>query len=273
MWRTDHDIDADGDATMTARAFEGRTALITGAAKGIGRATAEQLSLAGARVGLLDCDREAVSALCADLKPKGPVLALVADVSVAAEVDRVVAACADTFGGIDILVNNAAVHFARAVDAYAPDEIDHIIGVNLKGALHTIRAALPALRRAKGNIISVSSMTGLVGQANGAVYVATKGALISLTKALALELGADGIRVNCVCPAGVDTPLMRAWAATMPDPEEVLRGQAAMHLTNRMATADEIAAAILFLASPAASFITGVALPVEGGATLGYRRC
>ena len=115
-------------------------------------------------------------------------------------------------------------------------------------------------------------MTGLVGQARGAVYVATKGALISLTKALALELAADGIRVNCVCPAGVDTPLMRDWAATLPDPAAVLRGQAAMHLTNRLASPEEIAAAILFLASPDASFITGVALPVEGGATLGYRR-
>jgi NAD(P)-dependent dehydrogenase (short-subunit alcohol dehydrogenase family) len=115
-------------------------------------------------------------------------------------------------------------------------------------------------------------MTGLVGQSHSAVYVATKGAVISMTKALALELGADGIRVNCICPAGVDTPLMRDWAATLPDPKEVLRGQAAMHVTNRMATADEIASAILSLASPAASFIAGVALPVEGGATLGYRR-
>ena len=115
-------------------------------------------------------------------------------------------------------------------------------------------------------------MTGLVGQTHGAVYVATKGALISLTKALALELASDGIRVNCVCPAGVDTPLMRYWAATLPDPAGVLRDQAAMHLTNRLASPEEIAAAILFLASPDASFITGVALPVEGGATLGYRR-
>jgi NAD(P)-dependent dehydrogenase (short-subunit alcohol dehydrogenase family) len=115
-------------------------------------------------------------------------------------------------------------------------------------------------------------MTGVVGQANGAVYAATKGALIGLTKALALELGPDGIRVNCFCPAGVDTALMRGWAATMPNPEEVLKAQAAMHLTNRMATPVEIAAAILFLASPDASFITGVVLPVEGGATLGYRR-
>ena len=102
--------------------------------------------------------------------------------------------------------------------------------------------------------------------------MATKGALISLTKALALELAGDGIRVNCVCPAGVDTPLMREWAATLPDADDALRSQAAMHLMNRMATPEEIAAAIVFLASPDAAFITGVALPIEGGATLGYRR-
>jgi NAD(P)-dependent dehydrogenase (short-subunit alcohol dehydrogenase family) len=258
---------------MTSRFFEGRTVFVTGAAKGIGRATAEQFAREGAHVGLVDRDRDALSAVCAELRQHGPIVALVADVAVAAEVDHAVNACVAAFGGIDILVNNAAVHFARAVDAYTAEEIDHLLGVNLKGALHAIRSALPALKRSKGVIVSVSSMTGLVGQANGAVYVATKGALISLTKALALELGPDGIRVNCVCPAGVDTPLMRGWAATMPDPEEVLKAQAEMHLTRRMATPEEIAATILFLASPAASFITGVALPVEGGATLGYRRC
>jgi NAD(P)-dependent dehydrogenase (short-subunit alcohol dehydrogenase family) len=258
---------------MTDERFQGRTVLVTGAAKGIGRATAEQFASAGARVALVDRDRETLTAVCDALGERGSVLALPADVSVAADLDRAAARCVEAFGGIDVLVNNAAVHFARAIDAYTAEEMDWILGVNLKGALHAVRAALPALRRAKGNIVSVSSMTGLVGQANGAVYVASKGALISLTRALALELGADGIRVNCVCPAGVDTPLMRGWAATMENPEEVLKGQAAMHLTNRMATPDEIAAAILFLASPSASFITGIALPVEGGATLGYRRC
>jgi NAD(P)-dependent dehydrogenase (short-subunit alcohol dehydrogenase family) len=258
---------------MTDQQFAGRTVLVTGAAKGIGRATVEQFARAGARVALVDRDERSLAVACDELGLKDQVLAVPADVADAGAVERAVADCLSAFGGLDILVNNAAVHFARAIDEYTIEEIDWILSVNLKGALHAVRSALPALRQSRGVIVSVSSMTGLVGQANGAVYVASKGALISLTKALALELAADGIRVNCVCPAGVDTPLMRGWAATMPDPEEVLRGQAAMHLTNRMATPAEIAAVILFLASPAASFITGIALPVEGGATLGYRRC
>jgi NAD(P)-dependent dehydrogenase (short-subunit alcohol dehydrogenase family) len=257
---------------MTTETFANRTALVTGAARGIGRATAEQFLKAGARVALVDRDGEELEVLAAEHRHQASVLPVVADVASAVDVGRAVDSCIATFGGLDILVNNAAVHFARAVDEYTLEEIDLQLGVNLKGALFAVRASLPALRRARGAIVSVSSMTGLVGQSHGAVYAATKGALISMTKALALELGVDGIRVNCVCPAGVDTRLMRDWAKTMPDPEEVLRGQAAMHLTNRMASPDEIAAAILFLASPAASFITGVALPVEGGATLGYRR-
>lgn len=257
---------------MTGRPFNNRTVFVTGAARGIGRATAEQFLAAGANVALVDRDRSALDAALAECADAGRMLALAVDVSSADAVASAVEKTVATFGGLDVLVNNAAIHFARAVDDYTLEEIDLLLGVNLKGALFAVRSALPALRRAKGSIVSVSSMTGLVGQSHGSVYAATKGALISMTKALALELGADGIRVNCVCPAGVDTALMRNWAATMPDPEGVLRGQAAMHLTNRMADPAEIAAAILFLASPAASFITGVALPVEGGATLGYRR-
>ena len=135
-----------------------------------------------------------------------------------------------------------------------------------------MRAALPALRRSQGAIVFVASMTALVGQDRGAAYVATKGALVSLTKALALELARAGIRVNCVCPAGVDTPLMREMGG---DAARSRRGAArsGRHASHRSArVAEEIASAILFLASPAASFITGVALPIEGGATLGYRR-
>ena len=257
---------------MTTRRFEKRVALVTGGAKGIGRATAARLLDEGASVAIVDNDRDACVAAAEELRARGTVMPVHADVAIPTQVDRAVAETVAACGRLDVLVNNAAVHFARAVDAYTADEIDLLLNVNLKGALHAVRSALPALRRTRGTIVSVSSMTGLVGQSNGAVYVATKGALIALTKALALELGGDGIRVNCVCPAGVDTPLMRNWAATMANPEEVLRGQAAMHLTNRMATPDEIASAIVFLASSDAAFITGTTLPVEGGATLGYRR-
>jgi NAD(P)-dependent dehydrogenase (short-subunit alcohol dehydrogenase family) len=253
--------------------FAGKTVLVTGAAKGIGRAVARHVAREGARVALVDRDCEALDLTTKEITQSGhEALALVADVSNSAQITDAVNRAAAHFGGIDVVVNNAGIHFARSLDAYTDEEWQRIFAVNVNGAFYTTRAALPALRRSRGVIVNVSSMTALVGQDCGAAYVASKGALVSMTKALALELGADGIRVNCVCPAGVDTPLLRAWAETLPDPEAVLRGQANMHLLGRLATADEIAATIAFLASPASSFVTGTIVPIEGGATLGYRR-
>jgi NAD(P)-dependent dehydrogenase (short-subunit alcohol dehydrogenase family) len=252
--------------------FAGKTVLVTGAAKGIGHATARRFAALGARVALLDRDADGLHAIAPAGSPENTLL-VTADVAVGSQAAAAVATVIERFGGIDVLVNNAGIHFARALDEYTDDEWNQIFSVNVHGTFHMIRSALPALRRSRGAIVIVSSMTALVGQDRGAAYVASKGALVSLTKALALELAGDAIRVNCVCPAGVDTPLLRSWANTLPNPEGILRGQAEMHLLRRLATADEIASAITFLASPDASFITGAILPVEGGATLGYRRC
>ena len=254
--------------------FDGKRALVTGAARGIGLAAAHHLAREGARVAMLDRDGAAVEAAAAGVNQAraGSAIAVTADVATSGEVTRAVESAVAQLNGLDILVNNAGIHFARAIDKYTDEEWQRIFSVNVNGAFYTTRAALAALRRSRGVIVIVSSMTALVGQDQGAAYVASKGALVSMTKALALELAADGIRVNCVCPAGVDTPLMRSWAATLPDPEAVLRGQAEMHLLKRLATADDIAQTIAFLASPASSFLTGTIVPVEGGATLGYRR-
>jgi NAD(P)-dependent dehydrogenase (short-subunit alcohol dehydrogenase family) len=254
--------------------FANKSVLITGAAKGIGRATAQAFWTAGANVALLDRDEAALATAAREFNGDGrQVFSAVADVARSADVDRAVSDCIARFGALDVLVANAGISFARAIDEYTDEDWRRILSVNLDGAFYTIRAAVPHLKRARGSIVIVSSMTGLVGQPRGAAYDASKGALIAMTRSLSLELGPAGVRVNCVCPAGVDTPLMRSWAATLPDPESVLTQQAEMHLLKRMATPEEIASAIVFLASPAASFITGVALPVEGGATLGYRRC
>jgi NAD(P)-dependent dehydrogenase (short-subunit alcohol dehydrogenase family) len=250
--------------------FDGKGVVVTGAAKGIGKAVAAHFAERHARVALLDCDNSTLQATVREIGHHA--VALVADVASVEQVTGAVDAAVAALGAIDVLVNNAGIHFARSVDAYTDEEWDRIFSINVKGAFHMIRAALPALRRARGSIVNISSMTALVGQDRGAAYVASKGALVSLTKALALELASDGIRVNCVCPAGVDTPLLRSWANTLPDPEAVLQGQADMHLLKRLATSEEIAAAVAFLASSDASFVTGTILPVEGGATLGYRR-
>jgi NAD(P)-dependent dehydrogenase (short-subunit alcohol dehydrogenase family) len=253
--------------------FSAKVAAITGGASGIGLAAAEAFTRAGARVAILDSNEGDLASARECLSKDGSrPLAITVDVSRSSEVRSAFSRIGDELGRLDVLVNNAGIAFARRIDEYTEEELDRLLAVNLKGALLCVRAALPALRRSRGTIISVSSMTGLVGQDTGAVYSASKGGLVSMTKSLAIELARDGIRVNCVCPAGVDTPLMRTWAHTLPDPDAVLRQQGAMHLIGRMAAPAEIADAIMFLASASASFITGVALPVEGGATLGYRR-
>jgi NAD(P)-dependent dehydrogenase (short-subunit alcohol dehydrogenase family) len=190
------------------------------------------------------------------------------DVRRAPDARDAVKATLDRHGRLDILVNSAGVIYRnRTVEEHSDEEWDETFDTNVKGTFFLCRAALPHLREVRGSIVNVASYVGLVGFAGSAAYAASKAAIVNLTRTLALDHAHEGVRANCVCPGSVDTDMIRsAWAATG-DTEAAAGAWADKHPLGRIATADEVAAAILFLASDAASFVTGVALPVDGGIT------
>ncbi|NLE38675.1 MAG: SDR family oxidoreductase, partial [Pirellulaceae bacterium] len=161
---------------------------------------------------------------------------------------------------------------AMTIDQTSLEDFESLLRLNLVSTFLGCKLAVPHLRKTRGNIINMSSEVGLIGQAAAPAYVATKAGQVGLTRALATDLAADGVRVNAVCPAGVMTPLMQEWADTQYDPDEALRMVDSWHLLGRMATIDEIGEVCAFLASDEASFITGQAICPDGGAALGYRR-
>jgi len=247
--------------------FEDRVVLVTGGSRGIGRATAHALAAEGAAVVIVARDERR----CAEAAVAIPgALAAPADVRVAADCEGAVRLALERHGRLDVLVNAAGIIYRnRTVELHSEAEWDETFDVNVKGAFLMCRAALPALRAARGNVVSVSSYTGLVGFAGAAAYAASKAALINLMRTLALDHAAEGIRANCVCPGSVDTDMIHeAWRLTG-DAAAAALAWAAKHPLGRIASADEVARAILFLASDEATFITGVAVPVDGGITAG----
>ncbi|MFD2333047.1 SDR family NAD(P)-dependent oxidoreductase [Cohnella sp. GCM10020058] len=248
-----------------------KVCLITGGASGIGEVVARRFAAEGAIVAVVDIDAGGASRVADAIAAEGGrACAVRADVSSEADVARAVAEILETYGRIDVLLNNAATILPKPLEAVSEEEWTRVISVNLKSVYLTIKHTIPALRRSKGNIVNMASLNGLVGQKQNAVYASTKGAVIAMTKALALDYAPDGVRVNCLCPAGVMTPLLEQWRLGQPDPEATTRLLADMHPLGRPASSEEIADAALFLASEGARFITGVALPVDGGASLGY---
>ena len=256
---------------MTGR-LTGRAALITGAARGIGRATASVVAREGARLGLIDHDAAQMEKTARELAAQRPAEAIhwrAADIGDYAAVSNAIGELAGELGGLDILVNNAAARAYGTVAEATPDSWNAILQTNVTGLANCSRAALPHLRTSgNGSIVNVSSAFALSGRANMGQYDATKAAALALTRVLACEEARFGIRVNAVCPGSTLTPwtLGRAGARGM-SIEELKQSGAAPSLLGRWAEPAEVAFPILWLASSEASFVTGIALPVDGGLT------
>ncbi|MDQ3751433.1 MAG: SDR family oxidoreductase, partial [Actinomycetota bacterium] len=238
-------------------AFDGLVALVTGAASGIGAATVDALDEAGARVGALDIEKAA---------RRQRVLPLVADVTDGSSIDTAVQQVVSEFGRLDVLVNVAGIGAAGTVEDNSDDEWRRVFDVNVLGMVRTARAALPHLRRAEHpSVVNVCSVAAIAGLPQRALYSASKGAVLSLTLAMAADLVGDGVRVNCICPGTADTPWVGRLLDAAPDPDAERAALEARQPMGRLGSAQEIAAGILFLAAPTSSFVTGTALEVDGG--------
>ncbi|RME88174.1 MAG: SDR family oxidoreductase [Anaerolineae bacterium] len=245
--------------------FENRVALVTGGSRGIGLATSRLLAREGARVGLFARNVE-TGRRAAESIPGAIFLA--GDVRRAEDCRRAVRQILERWGRLDILVNCAGIIYRnRTVEETSEEEWDATFETNVKGAFLMSKYALPALRACRGNIVNVASYVGLVGFAGASAYAASKAALINLTRSMALDHAREGIRVNAVCPGSVDTDMIHTAWEQFGDVERARRLWEEKHPLGRIATPEEVAQAILFLASDEASFITGAALPVDGGIT------
>jgi meso-butanediol dehydrogenase/(S,S)-butanediol dehydrogenase/diacetyl reductase len=245
--------------------FHDRVALVTGGASGIGLATVRRLSAEGARTWIGDLDG-AAGARAAAATPNTAWLQL--DVANEDSVADSVAAILAAEGRIDVLVNNAGVVLGAPVWDTTLADWNLVLSVNLTGAFLCTRAVLPGMvERRSGAVVSTASDAALVGWPDQAAYCASKAGLAAFTRAAALDAAPYGVRVNCVCPAFTDTPLLRSWVDGTSEPESAMAEAAGTQPLGRVARPEEIAAAIAYLASDEASFVTGVALPVDGGVT------
>lgn len=244
--------------------------LLTGGADGIGWECAKAYAAAGAKVCIADLQASGREKI-AQLPGEGHAFHT-CDVTSGAAVQSLFEAISRDFGRLDAIHNNAGLaHPAKALHNTEDAEWEALMRVNLKSIYLTTRHGIALLRASKGSILHTSSLVGSIGQDNHAAYVATKGAVNALTKAMALDYAPDGIRVNAVAPAAIRTPMLEAWSAQQPQPEEMQGYLDRLQPLGAMPAGDVIADACVFLLSDAARFITGCILPVTGGAELGYR--
>jgi NAD(P)-dependent dehydrogenase (short-subunit alcohol dehydrogenase family) len=251
--------------------FAGKAALVTGAASGIGLAAVRRFCREGAAVVLADVRAGPTEAAAAELRAAGHrAVAAAVDVTRADQVRAAVATAVREFGRLDVLFANAGVGYTGDLLATADEDWDRVMGVNAKGVFICCREAVRqmlAQAPAGGAVVINGSISGLVGIPGQAPYGPSKGAVVEMARQLAVEYAARGVRVNCVCPGTVDTDLLRAAMRMSADPAGFLAMLVAGHPVGRIGTADEVAAAVAFLASDEAGFITGAILPVDGGYT------
>jgi NAD(P)-dependent dehydrogenase (short-subunit alcohol dehydrogenase family) len=253
------------------KTLHNKTALITGAASGIGRATALLFAREGASIAIADLNATAAKTLADEITSAGghaifePV-----DVTLAADCERVVERTLHEFGQIDILFNNAGIIRRATLVDLDEQDWDRVMAVNVKSIYLMSKQVIPVMQKSGGGaIINTASGWGLSGGAKAAVYCASKGAVVLLTKAMAIDHGPQNIRVNCICPGDTDTAMLRTEAQQLGEPGESFLKEAARRPLGRVGTPEEIAQAALYLASDAASFVTGTALVVDGGGLAG----
>ncbi|MGQ9572625.1 MAG: SDR family oxidoreductase, partial [Dehalococcoidia bacterium] len=244
-----------------------KVALVTGSGSGIGKATALLFGREGAKVMSVDLNGDTARATASEITAAGGQAdSLQADVSVAADVERMIGTTVERFGRLDVLVNNAGIEVIMPI-VQVPEEMwDRLIDVNLKGVFLGCKYAIPQMiRQGGGAIVNTASIAGLRGFATFGTYSASKGGVVLLTKTLAVEYARFNIRINCVCPGIIRTPMVDRGLLAVPEPEAALERFEQAHPMGRLGEPEEVAQAMLFLASDEASFITGVPLPVDGG--------
>jgi NAD(P)-dependent dehydrogenase (short-subunit alcohol dehydrogenase family) len=255
---------------MSNRRFEGKVAVVTGGASGIGMATVERFLEEGAKVAIIDISEKAGGRAVSELLGKGhhPML-VTGDVTDSADVERMVADITEELGRIDVLFNNAGILVEGTIEQVSEEDWDRIMAVNVKGVFLMTKRVIPLmLRQGGGSIVNNASCSGLVGDRSAIAYNASKGAVVLMTKCLALDYAEKNVRVNCVCPGEIETPMFLQEVASRGTTVDAYRKETSeYHPIGRLGQPREVANTVLFLASTDASFITGAAVSVDGGYT------